>query len=75
MMFGWLQGLVATLPGALDLYDAIRRPASRQRALTPRRRAATLAAGVALAPLALALSAAEVRAGATGTVYLEARKR
>jgi SAM-dependent methyltransferase len=75
VMFGWLQGLVASLPGAPDLYDAIRRPAGRQRAISPGRRAATLAAGVALAPLALALAAAEVRAGAGGTVYLEARKR
>jgi len=75
VMFGWLQGLVATLPGAPDLYDAIRRPAGRQRVLSPRRRAATLAAGVALSPVALVLTAAEVRAGAAGTVYVEARKR
>jgi SAM-dependent methyltransferase len=75
VMFGWLQGLVGTLPGRPDLYDAIRRPAGRRSALSPRRRAATLAAGVALAPVAFALCAAEVRARAAGTVYVEARKR
>jgi hypothetical protein len=75
VMFGWLAGLVGALPGRPDLYDAIRQPTGRRRALSPRRRAATLAAGVTLAPIALVLSAAEVRAGAAGTVYVEARKR
>jgi SAM-dependent methyltransferase len=75
VLFGWLAGLVGALPGGLDLYGAIRRPAGRQRALSPRERAAALAAGVALAPVAFVLAAAEMRAGAAGTVYVEARKR
>jgi SAM-dependent methyltransferase len=75
VVFGWLQGLVGTLPGRPELYDAIRQPEGRRRAMTPRRRAATLAAGSVLAPIAFAAAAAEMRAGAAGTVYVEARKR
>jgi SAM-dependent methyltransferase len=74
VMFGWLHGIVRMLPGHPDLYDAIRRPEAQQRRLTPRRRAAVLGAGAALAPAALALAAAEVCARAGGTVYVEARK-
>ncbi len=74
VLFGWLHGLVASLPGHPDLYDAIRRPEARAVAVRPGRRAATLAAGVALAPLAGLLSAAEVLAGAGGTVFVQARR-
>jgi len=73
VLFGWLHGLVAQLPGHPDLYDAIRRPAARQRPLTPRARLAVLAAGVAVAPLALLGVAVEVAARRSGTIYLEAR--
>jgi SAM-dependent methyltransferase len=75
MMFGWLHGMVGALPGHPDLYSAIRRPEAQDNATTGRRRAAVLAAGTALAPLAGALAAAEVAAGVGGTVYLEARRR
>ena len=74
VVFGWLQGLVGLLPGRPDLYDAIRRPESRRRALGPRARAATLAAGASLLPAAVLLAGLEVRAGAAGVVYVEGRK-
>jgi SAM-dependent methyltransferase len=74
VLFGWLHGLVNSLPGHPDLYDAIRRPAARAVAITPRRRAVTLAQGAALVPLAMAFSAAEVAARAGGTMYVQARK-
>jgi len=72
IVFGWCHGLVGRLPGRPDLYDAIRRPEARSRPMTPARRAGTLAAAVALAPLAVAGALAEVAAGRGGTVYLEA---
>jgi SAM-dependent methyltransferase len=75
VVFGWLAGLVGALPGRLDLYDAIRRPAGRRRPLSAREQAASLATGVALAPVAFLLAALEMRAAAAGTVYVEARKR
>jgi hypothetical protein len=74
MMFGWLHGMVGALPGNPDLYSAIRRPEAQHSTTTGRRRAAVLAAGTALAPLAGAMTTAEVAAGAGGTVYLEARR-
>ena len=72
-VFGWLHGLVGSLPGRPDLYDAIRRPAARSRPLSPRSRAGTLAAGVVLLPLAAAAVALEVACRRGGTVYVEAR--
>jgi SAM-dependent methyltransferase len=74
VMFGWLQGVVGALPGHPNLYDAIRQPDARSRELGPRRRMATVAAGVALTPVAFALAVAEVSARAGGTVYVEARR-
>ena len=74
VVFGWLQGLVGLLPGRPDLYDAIRRPEGRAAPLGPRARAATLAAGVGLFPVAACLAALEARAGASGVVYVEGRK-
>jgi hypothetical protein len=70
--FGWLHGLVKTLPPHADLYDAIRRPQARQ-APAPHR-ARTLATAAALAPLALVAATAEVTARRSGTSYLEARR-
>jgi SAM-dependent methyltransferase len=75
VVFGWLDGLVGTLPGHPDLYAAIRQPLARGEAIGPARRGAALLAGAMLAPAALACAAAEVRAGAGGTVYIEARKQ
>jgi len=71
--FGWLHGLVGALPGTADLYDAVRRPAAREVAQSPGRRAATLAAAGALAPLALCAAGLEAAAGRGGSIYLEAR--
>jgi SAM-dependent methyltransferase len=73
-LFGWLHGLVGSLPGRPDLYDAIRRPEARSAPLPPGRRAATLAAAVLLSPLAAVATAAEVAARRGGTVYVEARR-
>jgi hypothetical protein len=61
-------------PGHPSLYDAIRQPEARAESVTGARRAATLATGVALAPVAVALAAAEVCAHAGGTVYVEAKR-
>lgn len=74
VVFGWLHGLVGALPGALDLYDAIRRPEAQQERTGAARRAAALAAGALAMPLALAASAFETAARRGGTVYVEARR-
>ena len=71
---GWLDGLVGCLPGDLDLYQALRRPEARSAAMGGRRRAATLAAGALLAPVALAAAAVEIALRRSGTVYVEARR-
>jgi len=73
-LFGWLHGLVGSLPGRLDLYDAIRRPEARSRPMAARRRALTLTAGVGLFPVAAMATAVEVAARRGGTVYVEARR-
>jgi SAM-dependent methyltransferase len=73
-LFGWLHGLVGTLPGRLDLYDAIRRPEARSRPLPPHRRALTLGAALALFPAAALATAVETAARRGGTVYVEARR-
>lgn len=72
VMFGWLHGLVGALPGQPDLYDSIRQPDARSKQMSPRRRLATLGAGVVLAPAAFALAVAEAAARVGGTVYVEA---
>ena len=72
VVFGWLHGLVGKLPGHPDLYDAIRRPDARRTALTPARRAAVLAAGTALAPVALAGALLEAALSRGGSIYVEA---
>jgi SAM-dependent methyltransferase len=74
-MFGWLHGIVGTLPGRPDLYSAIRRSDARADAMTTGRRAALLATATALAPVAATVTAAEVAAREGGTVYIEARRR
>jgi SAM-dependent methyltransferase len=75
VVFGWLYGLVGALPGHPNLYNAIRRSEARDAAIATRRRAAALVAATVLAPVAAAMSAAEIGARAGGTVYLEARRR
>jgi SAM-dependent methyltransferase len=74
VVFGWLHGLVGALPGAGDLYEAIRRPEARAGDLSPARRAATLVAATALLPVAGALTAMEVACRRGGSVYVEARR-
>jgi len=71
---GWLDGLVGSLPGGLDLYQALRRADARSRPLSRGQWAASLAVGAALAPVALACSAVEVALRRSGTVYVEARR-
>jgi SAM-dependent methyltransferase len=74
VVFGWLHGLVGSLPGHPDLYDAIRRAEARRTRMTPTRRAATLAAAVALTPVALAGALIEAAARRGGSVYVEATR-
>jgi hypothetical protein len=74
IVIGWLDGLVGTLPGDLRLYQALRRQAARDRPVPPRRRAAAVAAGVLLWPVALVCAGTEVVAGRPGTIYVEARR-
>ena len=74
IVFGWLHGIVGTLPGRPDLYDAIREPAARQRPMTPRARRRALLAAVLLLPVALVAAAAEVALRRSGTAYVEARR-
>lgn len=71
---GWLHGLVGLLPSRPDLYDAIRRPEARRSSLSPGRRAATLACGAALLPLAVLLAGVEAALRRGGSVYVEARR-
>ena len=72
VVIGWLTGLVASIPGNLDLYQALRRPDARIEPLTRGRRLLSLAAGVALLPLAAAGAVAEILLRRGGTVYVEA---
>jgi SAM-dependent methyltransferase len=74
MLFGWLHGLVGTLPSEPDLYDAIRRPEARSRPLSHRQRALALAAAAVLFPIAAAATVLEVAVRRGGTVYVEARR-
>jgi SAM-dependent methyltransferase len=74
VVFGWLHGLVGSLPGRPDLYDAIRRPAARMSGLAGGRRVATLAAATLLLPLALAGTAVELVTRRGGIIYVEAQR-
>jgi Methyltransferase domain len=74
LLFGWLHGMVGTLPGRPDLYSAIRRTEAQNTPMAGKRRALTLGAAAMMTPVAALLTAGEVAAGAGGTVYLEARR-
>lgn len=74
VVFGWLHGLVGSLPSHPDLYDAIRRPEARRNALSRRRRTLTLALATLALPLAALCAALEVLLRRGGTVYVEARR-
>lgn len=69
---GWLDGLVGRLPGNLDLYQSLRRKSARRTEVTSARRAAAIAAGVILFPVALVCAAVEIGARRSGSVYVEA---
>jgi SAM-dependent methyltransferase len=73
VVFGWLEGLVGSLPGRPRLYDAIRRREARSAPLSVPARAGTLLAAIVLMPLALTASAAEILARRGGSIYVEAR--
>jgi len=73
-LFGWLHGLIRTLPGRPDLYDAIRRPEARSAPTPGRRRLLALGAATILFPIAALATALEVAIRRGGTVYVEARR-
>jgi SAM-dependent methyltransferase len=73
VVFGWLEGLVGSLPGRPRLYDAIRRPPARSAPLTAGGRAYALLAAATLLPAALLAALVEVLGGRGGSVYVEAR--
>jgi SAM-dependent methyltransferase/ribosomal protein S27AE len=74
VVFGWLHGIVGTLPTRPDLYDAIRKPDARRARLSRRRRALTLTAGALALPLAIGCAVGEASMRRGGTVYVEARR-
>jgi SAM-dependent methyltransferase len=74
VVFGWLHGLVGSLPGHPDLYDAIRRPQARRTPMSAGKRVTTLAAGAIAFPAAAACALLEASLRRGGTVYLEARR-
>ena len=74
IVIGWLDGLVGSLPGGLNLYQALRRPEARSVPLGRGRWAASLAAAVALLPVAGVAAVAEVALRRSGTTYVEARR-
>ena len=74
VVFGWLHGVIGSLPGHPDLYDAIRRPEARRRPLSAHRRAGMLTGAVLLLPIAVLCALAEIVARRGGTIYVEARR-
>jgi SAM-dependent methyltransferase len=74
VVFGWLHGIVGSLPSRPDLYDAIRRPEARCEQISPVRRFLTLMAGMLALPLAAAGTAVEVLLRRGGTTYVEAHR-
>ncbi|HEX3705296.1 MAG TPA: class I SAM-dependent methyltransferase [Mycobacteriales bacterium] len=72
--FGWLDGLVGSLPGHPSLYDAIRSSDARSQQMSSGRRAATLAAAAVAFPVALVAAGVEVARRRGGSLYAEARK-
>jgi SAM-dependent methyltransferase len=73
IVVGWLDGLVGLLPGGLDLYASLRRPEARSEGVGTLARAAAIAAGVVLLPVAAACALVELCVRRGGTVYVEAR--
>jgi SAM-dependent methyltransferase len=73
VVFGWLHGLVGSLPGNPDLYDAIRLPGARRRRLSAGARLVILGAALLLLPVAGLCAGIEAALRRGGTVYVEAR--
>jgi SAM-dependent methyltransferase len=74
VVFGWLHGLVGSLPSHPDLYDAIRRAEARRTPLPPARRALALSTAVLGLPVAAGCAVTEAALRRGGTVYVEARR-
>jgi SAM-dependent methyltransferase len=74
VVFGWLHGIVGSLPGHPDLYDAIRRPEARRSPMPAPERVATLVAGALALPISTACALLEATLRRGGTVYVEARR-
>jgi SAM-dependent methyltransferase len=74
VVFGWLHGIVGSLPSHPDLYDAIRRPEARRAPLPPPRRALALSTAVVGLPVAAGCAVMEAGLRRGGTVYVEARR-
>ena len=74
VVFGWLHGIVGTLPSHPDLYDAIRRPEARRRPISRGRRLLALTAAALALPLAMVLAGLEALLRRGGTVYVEAHR-
>ena len=72
VLFGWLHGLVGAVPPHLSLYDAIRRPEARERALSPAARLLALVIAVPALPVAALMTVIEIVLGRGGTTYVEA---
>ena len=73
VVVGWLAGLVSSLPGGLDLYQALRRREARSDRLGPGRRLLSIAAGIVLLPVAAVAAVTEIVLRRGGTVYVEGR--
>jgi SAM-dependent methyltransferase len=71
--FGWLHGIVGSLPTRPDLYDAIRRSDARRVQISAGRRVITLTAGALALPLAAVAALLEALLRRGGTTYIEAR--
>jgi SAM-dependent methyltransferase len=74
VLFGWLAGLVASLPGHRDLYDAIRQADARSGPMTGPDRLAAVAAALVLLPVAGLGVIVESVLRRGGSFYIEARK-
>ncbi|MGC1801996.1 MAG: class I SAM-dependent methyltransferase [Solirubrobacterales bacterium] len=74
VVFGWLHGLVGSLPSHPDLYDAIRKPEARRAPLPPGQRALALSAAALALPVAAGCAVTEAGLRRAGTVYVEARR-
>jgi hypothetical protein len=74
LFFGWVDGLVGSLPGHIDLYAAIRRTSARDEMMGRGTRLLAILAALCLSPVALIGAAIEVVLRRGGTLYVEARK-